>query len=122
MPIRDARNRFVPTAANPLPQLSPQDKLMERDFMQSLNVPQPTLIATVESAPEVGCCARHERTTTAARLAPFCRTASRPLTLAVLDRATRSSLHCCQSCLHRFASSRSVQLPRTASPSCATAS
>ena len=39
-PRRDESHRFIPTAANPLPELSPQDKLMERAYLQRLGVPQ----------------------------------------------------------------------------------
>ena len=52
-PLRDAKNRFVPTAANPLPQLSPQDKLMERSYLTTLGVRQTKLLGTCEDAAQL---------------------------------------------------------------------
>ena len=50
---RDRQQRFVPSAANPLPQLSPQDKIMQRVFLDQLEVPQPRLLATIQAPEEI---------------------------------------------------------------------
>ena len=47
-PVVDQSRRFKPSAPNPLPALSPQDKLRQRAFLARLpfDVPQPRLLAT----------------------------------------------------------------------------
>ena len=52
-PLYDDQHRFVPTAANPLPQLSPQDKLMQRAYLDARGVPQPRLLATIRHPEEL---------------------------------------------------------------------
>ena len=49
--VRDNQNRFVGTAANPFP-FTQLDKLKERSFLDSLNIPQPKLLHVL-SAEEI---------------------------------------------------------------------
>ena len=53
--LRDERGRFVPTAVCPFPEWSPQDKLMERAWLESLptNVPQARLITSFQHPSEL---------------------------------------------------------------------
>ena len=53
VPTRDAHGRFIASAFNPLPQLSPQDKLMQRAYLDGCGVPQPELIAIIHAPEEL---------------------------------------------------------------------
>ena len=52
-PLRDEHARFLPSAANPLPQLNPFDKLLEREYCEAMGVPQPKLVAVIRTPNEL---------------------------------------------------------------------